>query len=169
MFGQLFKRTVRRQVRRKGSRFITYSMMTIALPIIIMATANFIEDVTLPNWFPWQEQVEFQQAIVTRVIDGDTIVIMYNNTEDRVRLIGINTPEIGEAGADEATEFATLQISNADWSVWLEVGGNDRDRFDRLRRYVWLTDPTDDHVRTNPDHYLLNRMLVNEGHAVIWD
>jgi len=42
-----------------------------------------------------------QGIMVTRVIDGDTIEI---NTGERVRLIGINTPEVGEDCYEEAKE-----------------------------------------------------------------
>ncbi|MCL2620127.1 MAG: hypothetical protein FWD97_04240 [Defluviitaleaceae bacterium] len=42
------------------------------------------------------------EAVVTRVIDGDTVELY---SGERVRLIGIDAPEVGEAGADEATNF----------------------------------------------------------------
>ena len=117
-----------------------------------------------------EDTTDFTLAIVERVIDGDTIVI-YGGY--RVRLIGVDAPEMGffggiyEAGATEATKFVRylLPIGQA---VWLESVGNDTDRFGRLRRYVWLeipTDPNDPHQRRR---MTVNGLLLEYGHAVVW-
>lgn len=53
---------------------------------------------------PIQESIKFQLAEVSRIIDGDTIEVNINGDSYRVRYIGIDTPEIGEPFADEATD-----------------------------------------------------------------
>lgn len=179
MFGQVFKRTarreVRRQARRRGNRFITYLIITVVIPAVMLAATNFMDDVTFPNWIPWQGNLTFQQVTVTRIIDGDTIDVNINGEIERIRFIGVDAPEMGfyggiyEQGATEATEFVRQQIEEVDNIIYLQSDGNDRDRWGRLRRYVWLADPTLNEVRNNPDQYLLNDILVNEGHAVIWE
>jgi micrococcal nuclease len=69
---------------------------------------------------------------VTRVIDGDTIEVSDGN---RVRLIGIDTPERGECGYDEATAALRSLIGGA--QVRLVPGARDDvDRYGRLLRYV---------------------------------
>lgn len=73
---------------------------------------------------------------VTNVVDGDTIdVRATNGTEERVRIIGIDTPERGECGfEDAAAALSTLVMSK---SVELAPGArDDRDRYDRVLRYV---------------------------------
>jgi len=103
----------------------------------------------------------FTEAIVTRVIDGDTVEL---STGERVRFIAVDTPERGEQGFTEATDFTAYHVLNQ--TVWLEVDGNEEDRFGRLRRYVWLqmpTDPTDEQQIIN---YMLNALLIINGHAV---
>jgi len=100
------------------------------------------------------------EAIVARVIDGDTIVL---ESGEWVRFIGIDAPEIGEPGADEATEFVRELIDGQ--TVWLEADGNDTDRFGRLRRYIWLRIPTDTQCEDQIRAYMLNALLLENGLA----
>ena len=70
---------------------------------------------------------------VVRWVDGDTVV----TTIGRVRLIGVDTPEVGECGAAKATRLANrlapvgshIQLRNPS-SV------DDEDRYGRMLRYV---------------------------------
>jgi endonuclease YncB( thermonuclease family) len=73
--------------------------------------------------------------LVTRVIDGDTIELGNGET---VRLVGIDTPERGECGFDAATnKLASIVL---DKRVRLTRSDEDRDRYDRLLRYVNVGD-----------------------------
>src|SRR4051812_23999445 len=46
-------------------------------------------------------------ATVTRVVDGDTVVVrLASGRTDRIRLIGIDTPERGTCDAAKATAYA---------------------------------------------------------------
>jgi endonuclease YncB( thermonuclease family) len=110
--------------------------------------------------FAQQTQFELTEAIVVRVIDGDTIVL---NNGERVRLIGIDAPEIGEPGADEATQFVRERVEGL--TVWLEADGADRDRFGRLRRYVWLQQPSNTLDENQIRQYQLNALLLENGLA----
>ena len=44
------------------------------------------------------EAVKTVQAEITGVIDGDTVAENINGREEKVRLIGVNTPEIAHSG-----------------------------------------------------------------------
>jgi len=101
-------------------------------------------------------------ARVTRVIDGDTIEI-YGGY--RIRLIGIDTPEAGQPGAAEATAFTRERVYGR--YVWLSSSGNDTDRFGRLRRYVWVEQPTDLQDQSQIQQKKLNALLLSYGHAVV--
>ena len=103
-----------------------------------------------------------EHSIVERVIDGDTIVLTCG---ERVRFIGINAPEIGEPGADEATQFVRDMVEGK--TVWLESDGNDRDIYDRLRRYVWIVQPANSHDEDEIRRGMLNAMLLERGLASI--
>ena len=100
---------------------------------------------------PFREPGERVRARVSRVIDGDTIVV---GGGERVRYVGVDAPEAGEApepfGA-EATELNRRLVE--DQTVLLVRDTSDRDRFGRLLRFVYA------------DGILINAELVREGYA----
>ncbi len=73
---------------------------------------------------------------VTGVVDGDTIdVRSATGSVERVRLIGVDTPERGQCGFTEAAQ--ALERLTAGGQVALVAGAlDDRDRYGRLLRYV---------------------------------
>ena len=73
--------------------------------------------------------------LVTRVIDGDTLEL---GSGQDVRLVGIDTPEVGECGYDKAA--ANLAYLVAGKQVRLTRSDEDRDRYGRLLRYVNVGD-----------------------------
>ncbi len=98
----------------------------------------------------WAEKVRY-------VIDGDTF-ILENNL--RVRMIGINAPEIGhrrykkkgQAYGNEAKAHLKSLIEKKD--VTLKSGGNDEyDRFGRRLAYVYLADGSFVNLRMVEDGY----------------
>jgi endonuclease YncB( thermonuclease family) len=72
---------------------------------------------------------------VSQIIDGDTIRL---SSGDKVRLIGINTPETGQPYYGEATEKLKQLIGNS--PVKLEKDEDDKDQYGRLLRYVYVND-----------------------------
>jgi len=75
---------------------------------------------------------------VLRVIDGDTIEIMYEGKKEKVRLLNIDTPKLGKIGYEEAT-YDLKTIIKPHKSVYLhndEFGPLKRDRYGRLLAYV---------------------------------
>ena len=77
------------------------------------------------------EQQEYQVEVI-RVIDGDTVVIA---GDERVRLIGIDTPENGQCGFDEAKQaLEKLLISGS--ATFYSGTTSDKDKYDRLLRYI---------------------------------
>lgn len=89
-----------------------------------------------------------QKAFVTRVIDGDTFVIA---TGQRVRLIGINTPEVNQPYYLEAKQKLASLIENKE--VQMEKDVSETDKYGRLLRYVYI------------DSLFVNAELVKEGYA----
>jgi micrococcal nuclease len=88
---------------------------------------------------------------VVRVVDGDTIRVLLDGVEERVRYIGIDTPETaGSPGGEEpfgpeAADYHRQLLG--DGQVCLERDVSERDRFGRLLRYAWLEDGTMLNVR----------------------
>ena len=73
---------------------------------------------------------------VFNVVDGDTVdVRATDGSEERVRIIGIDTPERGECGFGPAASKLAELVEGRD--VVLVAGArDDRDRYDRILRYI---------------------------------
>ena len=90
--------------------------------------------------------------IVTKVIDGDTIEI---DTQERIRLSGINSPETGECYYQEAKDRLTELILNK--NIYLERDYTNKDKYKRLLRYIHLNNKE------------INSQLVKEGYVKVYD
>ena len=84
------------------------------------------------------------EATCIRVIDGDTIEVLIDGAEYKVRYIGIDTPEMNDSRPDvrALAEEATLVNKNlVDGKVVeLEKDVSETDRYGRLLRYVYVGD-----------------------------
>ena len=97
---------------------------------------------------------------VVRVVDGDTIIIDYNGTEERVRLIGVDTPESVHPDKEKNTEFGTTASNFSkelltDKYVKIELDVQERDQYGRILAYVYL------------DDVMVNKTLLQEGYAKV--
>ena len=97
------------------------------------------------------------QALVTRVVDGDTIVVSIEGEEFRVRYIGIDTPETVDPRRPVACFGVEASARNSELvdglTIGLERDVSETDSFGRLLRYVWVGDQ------------MVNATLVEEGYA----
>ena len=97
-------------------------------------------------------------AEVQRVSDGDTFVATVRGRRERVRVIGVDTPESvapnrpDEPFGEEASDFAKHHLDGE--TVRLAGDAEPRDRYGRMLAYVWLEDGT-----------FWNALLVAEGFA----
>ncbi len=79
-------------------------------------------------------------AAVVRVVDGDTIVVRFGGREERVRYIGVDTPESVRPGtpvqcfAERASAFNAQLVEGK--TVRLDQDVEARDRYGRLLAYV---------------------------------
>lgn len=72
---------------------------------------------------------------VKRVVDGDTFVL---DSGERVRMIGINTPEEGFYFYTEATDKLKELIDGKTVTLIADPLSSNKDRFGRLLRYVFV-------------------------------
>ena len=84
-----------------------------------------------------------ERGEVLRVIDGDTIEIRYLSGGEavvghieKVRYLGIDTPERGRPGGTEATEFNRARVEGQ--TVRLVRDGRNRGNFGRLLRHIFV-------------------------------
>lgn len=94
----------------------------------------------------------------TRVIDGDTIEINYGGKTEKVRLIGVDTPET--VHPNKPVEYFGKEASNFTRSlvqgkfITLKFDWQLRDMYNRLLAYVYLEDGT-----------LLNKKIIEQGYG----
>ena len=97
-------------------------------------------------------------ATCIRAVDGDTIIVNIAGVKERVRLIGVDTPETKHPRkpvqyyGKEASMFTANMVEGK--KVRLEFDQNQRDRYKRLLAYVYLEDGT-----------FLNAEIVKQGYG----
>ena len=81
---------------------------------------------------------------VSEVIDGDTIRISTGGSEQKVRLIGVDTPETKnpskpvECYGPEASAYLSSRLTGRYVSLEADQSQGDADAYGRLLRFVWL-------------------------------
>ncbi len=150
------------------SKAVTFFIFLGVLIIIIAFSIELSNQQGVKN--PLQSYVEntnigpkpavYEYFNVTRVVDGDTLEVDIHGTKEKVRLIGINTPEtvdprrpvqcFGKEASARMNELAKGE------KVRLESDDSQsfRDTYDRLLAYVYLQ-----------DGQMLNRKMIAEGNA----
>lgn len=98
--------------------------------------------------------------IVTKVYDGDTFAVDMDGRTEKVRLIGVDTPETHkpnspvECYGQVASDFSHTQLDGKQVRLESDPTNQNRDRYQRLLRYAYL-----------PDNSLFNATLVKEGYG----
>ena len=93
---------------------------------------------------------------VVSITDGDTIRVDINGVEEKIRLIGIDTPELNplECFGQESTAYASSLLEGTSVALQPDSSQDDRDRYGRLLRYVFLPNGTN-----------LNGLLIRDGYG----
>ncbi len=121
-----------------------------AVSLIVLAVVVIVYSIyiSLPAG---QAAAQRTETIVTKVIDGDTLVI---EGGQRVRLLNIDTRERGENCYTEAKK--RLEELTLLKNVTLERDKEDKDRYDRLLRHIYV------------GNISANLQLAKEGLAVAY-
>ena len=90
---------------------------------------------------------------VERVSDGDSF---YCAGGKRVRLIGIDTPELDQGALGRQSREALLRLMPVGADVELEADVGPTDRYNRTLAYVWR------------DSVMVNREMLRRGWAVLY-
>ncbi|MFH0892470.1 MAG: thermonuclease family protein [Candidatus Falkowbacteria bacterium] len=112
------------------------------------ALADTAEESEAPVYYP-----------VVKVVDGDTIDVNIDGKTERIRFIGLNTPETVdprkpvECFGKEASIRAGELLSGQEVRLKTDPTQGDRDKYDRLLRYVYLKDGTDIALKLISDGY----------------
>ena len=96
-------------------------------------------------------------ARVVRVNDGDTVTVLIAGHRQKIRLIGIDAPEIGQDPWGERAKRHLDDILSSSRSLSLEYDVEKKDKFGRLLAYV----------RTY-DARIVNAEMLRDGYAVLF-
>lgn len=146
----------------------TKSPLILILAILFIATSIYFSSDNKTEFDNSQNtetvnQTELKQDDlykVIRVIDGDTIVVEINSKKEKIRLIGINTPESVDSRRPvecfgvEASQKAKEILTGKNVGLETDSAVDERDKYGRLLRYLFLEDGTN-----------FNKMMINEGYA----
>ncbi len=132
------------------------AILTIALiatAVLLYGKSGKLISVTIPDIWPGY-------YTVTRVVDGDTIVIDMNGTSEKIRMIGVDTPETKDPDepvqcyGQEASSFTTRTLLGKSVRLTTDKSSDNRDRYGRLLRYVYTQ-----------DNELFEEMLISQGYG----
>ncbi len=145
------------------SKRTVYKLITTVGAIVVLLINTFAKNNTPA---PVASVNESQTATTTttyevvKVIDGDTLSVNINGIVEKVRMIGVDTPEtvdprktvqcFGKEASNKTKELLTSQrvILGSD------ITQGDTDKYGRLLRYVYLADNT-----------FINLFLIQQGYA----
>ncbi|MFZ2025389.1 MAG: thermonuclease family protein [Microgenomates group bacterium] len=100
-----------------------------------------------------------QLFYVSHVIDGDTIQVLVNGEKTVIRFIGVNAPETyqgkkSECFSEESFQYVKNRIEGESISLVADETQENKDKYERLLRYILLDDGTN-----------LNFELIEKGYA----
>ncbi len=133
-----------------------------ALVALIIAVLGVVG--TKQGWFdsPARTVVQNQPGLyhVSTFYDGDTVAVNMNGRNEKIRLIGVDTPETHDPRKAvqcfgmAAAAFTKQLIGTSNVRLESDALSSNRDRYDRLLRYVYL-----------PDGRLVNLEIINQGYG----
>ena len=132
---------------------------------LIKANKNVVETTTTTTaqktgttitYEPPQQKKTYK---VTKVVDGDTIDIDMDGTTQRIRFIGVNTPETVhpekavECFGEEASKYTKEKLTGKEVSIETDDSQDKYDKYNRMLAYVFLDDEN------------INLSLIKNGYA----
>lgn len=96
-----------------------------------------------------------EKAFVVNIVDGDTIDVQTPNTiePERIRIIGINTPEKDQCYFDEANEKAKELLLNKEITLENDPTQSEKDKYGRTLSHILI------------ENHPYGEIMINEGFA----
>lgn len=126
---------------------------TVGIALVLLVSSLYM---TLNNTEESPKEAT-DQYIVTRVVDGDTLEVKKGDVLEKVRLIGVDTPETVKPNTPvqpygkEASDYTKKMLLDKEVTLEFDVGKTDR--YGRLLAYVYIGDE------------MFNETLLREGYA----
>ena len=120
----------------------------IGIAVVVVAVQNPPEDDYAQYRF---------SGTITKITDGDTLDFRIMNGQNiTIRLSLVDTPERGEPGYEEASNFAATVCPVGSDAIFVQDSWQKVDKYDRSLGLVYCND------------MMLNEMLLSSGHAEIF-
>lgn len=119
-----------------------------------------------------ETNTELTEVTLVRVVDGDTIVVNVNGSEEKVRMIGVDTPESVHSDSTKNNEYGdmastfTKEYMKNYTTLYLQYDVSSKDQYGRTLAYVWLEDDVDTSNQQDIETYMYNAILLKEGYAI---
>ena len=121
----------------------------IGIAVVVVAVQNPPENDSVQYIF---------SGIITEITDGDTLDFrILNGSNITIRLSLVDTPERGEPGYEEASEFAATVCPVGSDAIFVQDSWQIVDKYDRSLGLVYCND------------MMLNEMLLSSGHSEIFE
>lgn len=132
-----------------------------AILIFLLATAWYAYSPELSQT-ALQKATDAQPGLYTveHSVDGDTFSVSMNGKTEKVRMIGVDTPETHKPNSPvqcygpAAAAFTKTTLEGKQVRLEADAENTNRDRYGRLLRYVYL-----------PDGTLVQQKLIREGYG----
>lgn len=149
----------------RRSRSNKNKLISIIITLAVVVAVTYGEDNgiipkgLIPDWLNEKSSsIESGKVYCDRVVDGDTIVVLMDGKKEKVRMIGIDTPESVHPDKSRNTPMGKIASKytkdNLEGKyVTLETDVQERDKYGRVLAYVYLDDK------------MFNKTLLEEGLA----
>jgi len=127
------------------------------LALELLATRSLLYAQQVPPVIPKPDFSQQQACQVARVVDGHTIVVLADEKETTLGLIGVTTPAIGRSYHDEAKRFAENLLAGE--SVYLQ--------YDRQASPGEPERPARVYLFRAPDGLFVNLEIVRQGYGKV--
>lgn len=109
--------------------------------------------------YPFAGRQEADSSVpVIAVHDGDTVSVLLGRKKEKIRLIGIDAPEMGQKPWGEGAKNYLESILNASGQkVRIERDVEERDTYGRTLAYLWTTKGE-----------MVNVMMLRSGYALLY-
>jgi micrococcal nuclease len=107
---------------------------------------------------PGAKKTAMGSVFIEKVSDGDSFDAVIQGRRERVRLIGIDAPELEQRPwGKKAKKYLEEMAAASKWEMGIEYDMEKRDKHDRVLAYLW-----------SRDGKLVNEELLRAGLAVIF-
>lgn len=143
----------RQDIQRKKSRHSGLNL--VAVIFFILAAVFYFAHEKKPFL---RAQPADNMALVSTVHDGDTVSILMQGRREKVRLIGIDAPEIGQMpwGEDAKKSLESI-VEHSSRRVSVEYDVEKTDQYGRTLAYLWTA-----------DGIFINLLMLERGHAMLY-